>query len=58
MSRLVIFKAPYEELRKAEISPTFPGGGSSDILCQSLDYADRGPGSRGRRGLGRSHPGI
>jgi hypothetical protein len=23
MSRLVIFKAPYEELRKADISPTF-----------------------------------
>jgi hypothetical protein len=49
MSRLVIFKAPYEELRKADISPTFPGGGSSDILCQYLDYADSAPPKVGDR---------
>lgn len=43
MSRLVIFKASCEELRRAGVEPSFPGGSFSDILAQHFDYSD-GPG--------------
>lgn len=51
MSRLVIFKAPWDELAKASIHPSFPGGGSSDILTQTVDYSDGEPPNVGDRPL-------
>lgn len=51
MARLVIFKAAWPELRKADLQPTFPGGGSSDILSQRLDYSDGAPPRVGDRTL-------
>lgn len=42
MSRLVIFKASWDELEKADVRPEFPDGGSSNILAQTLDFSEGG----------------
>lgn len=40
MSKLVIFKASWNELEQAAVRPTFPDGSSSDILAQTIDFSD------------------
>jgi len=49
MSRLIIFTAAWSELEAAGVYPTFPDGGSSNILSQRLDYSEGGPPAVGER---------
>lgn len=51
MSRLIIYKAPWSELAKAGVAVTFPDGGSSDILSQTIDFSDGAPPQVGDRTL-------
>ena len=49
MTQLIIFKANWDTLNKANVHSIFPDGGASDILSQRLDYSDSAPPVQGER---------